>query len=104
MSWHAIGLDIAVSPTSAMTVPLVLGDTAIILVAWEGRWYAIEDRCSHAGCAFSTDGEIDGSRVICDCHGSEFDVLTGRVLRSPALAPIATYPVRIAEGSLEVEL
>lgn len=75
---------------------MVIEGTAMLLVAWSGQWYAIEDRCSHAGCRFSEDGEIDEFRVICDCHGSEFDVRTGDRLAPPAVDPIATFGVRIS--------
>jgi 3-phenylpropionate/trans-cinnamate dioxygenase ferredoxin subunit/naphthalene 1,2-dioxygenase system ferredoxin subunit len=75
----------------------------IVIVAAVGGVFAIEDRCSHAGCAFSEDGEFDGTRVICDCHGSEFDIRTGAVVRPPAERPIATFPTRVTGGIVEVE-
>jgi nitrite reductase/ring-hydroxylating ferredoxin subunit len=103
MPWHPT--TIAAEPTAASGLqPVRVAGQAIVLAAYDGRWYAIEDRCSHAGCAFSEDAEIDGERVICDCHGSEFDVRTGQVLRGPAEAPIATFPARTGSGVVEVEL
>lgn len=103
MPWHDTALPVDPSPGSAAVVPVTVGETAIVLVAWEGRWYAIEDRCSHAGCSFMDDGEIDGFLAICNCHGSEFDVRTGRVARPPAREPILTYPVRVDGGRIQVE-
>jgi nitrite reductase/ring-hydroxylating ferredoxin subunit len=76
----------------------------ILLASADERWYAIEDRCSHAGCAFSADGELDGTTLICDCHGSEFDIRTGEPLVMPANQPIRSYAVRETDGRLEVEL
>ena len=81
-----------------------VGDISLLLVHAGGRWWAIEDLCSHARCAFSDDGEIDDLIAICNCHGSEFDVRTGAVLRSPANRPIRTIPVRELDGSIEVDL
>lgn len=92
------------SATGPASVPVEVAGVAVLLVRAGAAWYAIEDRCSHAGCAFSTDGELDGVVMICDCHGSEFDVRTGAVVRPPAERPIATYPVRSIDGALEVEL
>lgn len=77
---------------------------AIVLVRSGARWFAIEDRCSHADCAFSEDGEIDGLIVVCDCHGSEFDVRTGAPLVTPATEPIRTFPVRVVADRLEVQM
>ncbi len=70
----------------------------------DGTWFAVEDRCSHADCSFVADGELDGATLICNCHGSEFDVRSGEVLAAPATAPIRTFPVREIQGRLEVEL
>jgi nitrite reductase/ring-hydroxylating ferredoxin subunit len=36
------------------------------------------------------------------CDGSRFDVTSGAVLRGPAIARLATYAVREANGQIEV--
>jgi nitrite reductase/ring-hydroxylating ferredoxin subunit len=41
--------------------------------------------------------------VICPCHGSEFDVESGEVLRGPASEPVETFEVRLEDGNLEVK-
>jgi nitrite reductase/ring-hydroxylating ferredoxin subunit len=83
---------------------VVVDETPIVLAAVDGSWHAAEDRCSHAGCAFSADGELDGHVLICDCHGAEFDVRTGEVLAMPARTAIRTFPTRVVDGVVEVEL
>lgn len=103
MPWHDTAHPADTSTGSAAVIPLTIEATAIVLVAWDGHWYAIEDRCSHAGCSFIDDGQIDGFHAICDCHGSEFDVRTGQVVRPPAREPIRTFPVRTNDGRIEVE-
>jgi nitrite reductase/ring-hydroxylating ferredoxin subunit len=80
------------------------GGIDLVLVAMDGDWLAVEDRCSHAGCAFSEDGELHGAEVICNCHGSEFDVRTGEVRRGPAERSIRTFAVRVAGDRLEVDV
>jgi len=103
MTWHRTDLAADAMHERAWNTAVVDGQP-IAFIAWDGRWYALEDRCSHAGCAFSEDGEIDGFRVICDCHGSEFDIRTGEVLQGPAQDPVTTFPVRIEAGTIEVAL
>jgi nitrite reductase/ring-hydroxylating ferredoxin subunit len=49
-------------------------------------------------------GEIDGTSITCECHGSMFDMVTGEVLEGPATEPIATYPVRDEGGDIQVEV
>lgn len=68
----------------------------------DGRAWAIEDRCSHAACSFSADGEVVDGVAICNCHGSEFDVFTGEVLRPPARRPVRTFAVSFVDGGFEV--
>ena len=45
-----------------------------------------------------------GTIVTCPCHGSQFDVTTGKVLRGPAREPVRSYPVRLETGALRVEV
>ena len=100
MAWH--GVD--ETPDTELTALSVDG-VDVLLIRLGDEWHAVEDRCSHAGCAFSTDGELDGSTLICDCHGSEFDVRSGEPLVMPAREAIRTFAVRRAgDGTLEFEL
>ncbi len=63
----------------------------ILVVHWtDGRWAAMSDTCTHAGCPV----EFDGSVVGCPCHGSEFNI-DGSVLRGPARTPLRSYPVTV---------
>jgi nitrite reductase/ring-hydroxylating ferredoxin subunit len=100
-TWHPCDLT-AEQVHAAEWCPLTVAGRAIVVVALEDGLAAIEDRCSHAGCAFSSDGWRDGGRVICDCHGSEFDIRTGAVVRPPASRPIGTFATRVVDGRVEV--
>ena len=66
-------------------------------------FYAFGDTCTHAGCSLA-EGQLDGATVTCPCHGSEFDVTTGEVVRGPAREPVRSYPVRIEDGLVRVEV
>ena len=71
----------------------------------DGELYAIEDRCSHDdGPLVEGDWEPDEAVVICPRHGSRFDIRTGRPLTLPAYEPVATFPVRIEDGTVVVEV
>jgi nitrite reductase/ring-hydroxylating ferredoxin subunit len=75
----------------------------IAIAKVDDAFYAFGDICTHQGCSLA-DGQLDGTTVTCPCHGSEFDVTTGEVLRGPALEPVRSYPVRIEDGLLRVEV
>ncbi|MBD0349451.1 MAG: non-heme iron oxygenase ferredoxin subunit [Thermoleophilia bacterium] len=70
-----------------------------------GELYAIEDRCSHDDGPLC-EGEVDheAGTVECPRHGSNFDLRTGRALTPPAYAPVETFPVRVADGLVKVDL
>ncbi len=53
---------------------------------------AFSDHCSHKGGPLS-DGALIGCTVQCPWHGSQFDILTGRVVAGPAEERILTYDV-----------
>lgn len=101
MPWYQTALD----PAGLIAaVSIEVSDVALLVGRVDGELWATEDRCSHAGCAFSTDGEFDGRALVCDCHGSEFDVFTGKALVPPAHEPIQTFPTRVVDGVVEVSL
>jgi nitrite reductase/ring-hydroxylating ferredoxin subunit len=67
-----------------------------------GAIYALDDTCVHAGCSLS-GGKLDGSSVICPCHGSQYDLQTGSVINGPATMPEPYYDVRVQNGTIEVK-
>ncbi len=67
-----------------------------------GRLYAFDDTCTHAGCSLS-EGELDGTTVTCACHGSQFDVGSGTVLRGPARLPVRSRAVQVEGPDLLAE-
>ena len=70
-----------------------------------GELYAIEDRCSHDdGPLCEGDWDEDVCRVICPRHGSAFDLATGTPRSLSATEPVETYPVRVADGTILLEL
>lgn len=67
-----------------------------------GQLYAFDDTCPHRGCSLAK-GKLEGTTVTCPCHGSQFDVTSGAVLRGPAARPVRSRPVQIKDGDLLVE-
>jgi 3-phenylpropionate/trans-cinnamate dioxygenase ferredoxin subunit len=79
------------------------GDARIAICRTEDGYYAIDDVCSHDGGALD-QGELFGDRIECPRHGAQFDVKTGRALTLPAVRPIASYPVRVVDGAVEIDI
>ncbi len=62
---------------------------------------AFSDHCTHKGGPLS-DGALVGCTVQCPWHGSQFDVLTGRVVAGPAGSQIDVYRTEIRAGEVYV--
>ncbi len=78
-------------------------DGQLIAVARSGgELFAFSDICTHRQCNLSSGGDIDGTAIECECHGSRFDMKTGEVLDGPAVDPIEVFEVREDGEDLQV--
>ena len=77
--------------------------TRIALCNVNGRFYAIDDLCTHDGGPLD-QGELQGELVECPRHGAKFDVTTGRAVVLPAVRPVKTYPVRVDGDDVKVDV
>ncbi len=78
-----------------------VGGTKIAVANVAGTFHAFGDTCTHLGCSLA-EGDLQETTVTCPCHGSEFDVVSGEVLRGPARVPVGSFEVRAEGGNLEV--
>lgn len=80
-----------------------VGGKGVFIANVEGRYYAIGNRCTHAGCMLS-DGKLGGENVTCSCHGSVFDVKTGNVVKGPAKKPEPAFQVKVEGDQILVNV
>ena len=66
-----------------------------------GKLYAFDDLCKHEGCPLSA-GRLTGTTLMCPCHGSQYDVTSGAVLRGPATEALETYEVCEQDGTIQI--
>jgi cytochrome b6-f complex iron-sulfur subunit len=66
------------------------------LVAFYGEFIVINKKkqvtvfsahCTHLGCLIN---QMENDRLVCPCHGSEFD-LEGNAVKGPAYKPLKSY-------------
>jgi len=88
-----------------LAVPYYLNDVKrrIAIARVDGSLYAFDDLCTCADqpCPLS-GGLLTGTSILCQCHGSRFDITTGAVINGPATDPLNVYEVQEAEGSIRV--
>lgn len=75
----------------------------IALFNFNGKYYAMENLCSHAGGPLC-NGPLNDKVVECPWHGSQFDITTGAVITGPARRAQRTFPVKLEGEQLLVQL
>jgi len=68
-------------------------DTAILIRAADGQYYAYEQKCTHLTCPVYF--AIERDRLECPCHEGGFDVHTGNVLYGPPPRPLDRIDIEI---------
>jgi len=76
--------------------------TKIAVANVAGAFHAFGDTCTHLQCSLA-EGDLEETIVTCPCHGSQFDVVSGEVLRGPARVPVGSFEVRVEGGNLEIK-
>ena len=69
----------------------------------EGALYAFDDLCTcdDQPCQLS-GGLLTGTTIMCQCHGSQFDITTGAVISGPATDSLKVYEVQEVEHEIQV--
>jgi 3-phenylpropionate/trans-cinnamate dioxygenase ferredoxin component len=47
-------------------------------------------------------GLLTGTTIMCQCHGSRFDVSSGAVVNGPATKALNVHEAREVEGSIQI--
>jgi nitrite reductase/ring-hydroxylating ferredoxin subunit/uncharacterized membrane protein len=63
---------------------------------------AISATCTHWGGPLAEGKLLDGDRVECPWHASQFDMHDGTVQQGPATAPVHVFEARLRDGRVEV--
>jgi 3-phenylpropionate/trans-cinnamate dioxygenase ferredoxin subunit len=86
-------------------VPYYLDDRKlrISIARVDDRLYAFDDICTCAdqGCPLS-GGLLAGTTIMCQCHGSRFDIATGAVIAGPATDALKVYEVQEVDDGIQV--
>ena len=75
----------------------------IALYEVEGEIFATDNLCTH-GAARMSDGFLEGREIECPLHQGRFDVCSGKALCAPLTENIRTYPVRIENLRVMLQL
>jgi nitrite reductase [NAD(P)H] small subunit len=69
----------------------------------QDRFVTIENQCPHKGGPLC-DGIVSGTTVVCPLHGWRFDLDSGMATRASSPACINTFPTRVENGVVLVDV
>lgn len=101
MTWYTLAAATDIPPGRVGVFDV--GGARVALCNVDGQFFAIDDVCTHDGGALD-QGQLEGCEIECPRHGARFDVRTGRVTQLPAFSPVGTYPVRLENGTVQVDV
>ena len=82
-------------------------DAPVVLIHAAGRFYALDDVCTHDGGPLS-DGPLHEDEnppsIACPRHGAKFALATGAALTMPATQPTRVHEVKVEDGQVFVRL
>ena len=75
----------------------------ILIVNQGGKFYAIDDTCTHAGASLS-EGQLQDCTITCGWHGAQFDCNSGKLSKFPAkINDLKSYNVVLESNEVFVE-
>lgn len=99
IEWTDVAAESEFEPGSCRR--LVAEGVTMAVFNIDGRYYAIEDICSHEAETLS-NGKLCGLEITCPRHEARFSLVTGEALSPPAYEPVAVFPVRVENGRVQV--
>jgi 3-phenylpropionate/trans-cinnamate dioxygenase ferredoxin subunit len=79
------------------------GRTFAVYRAPDGTPFATDGLCTHEKVHLA-DGLVMGDQIECPKHNGRFNIRTGAALRAPVCINLATWPARVRDGHIEIEV
>jgi nitrite reductase/ring-hydroxylating ferredoxin subunit len=81
------------------------GEHEVLVLMLNDCIYAVGNICTHDE-VWLDDGILhpDSCEIECPMHEGRFDLRTGDATHEPAERPVPTYPVRVVDGEVFVEI
>ena len=68
-----------------------------------GKYYALDERCTHRGSPLS-EGSLEDGVITCPWHYGQFDLATREVRCPPPAAPLKTQELRVEEADILISI
>lgn len=80
---------------------VMLGDVHVLVVNYEGNYYALRNNCTHKDYPL-LGGEVADGRITCEKHGGKFELATGKAKVLPAVKPVKIFKTEVEDGIVYV--
>ncbi|MDN5872773.1 MAG: non-heme iron oxygenase ferredoxin subunit [Sinobacteraceae bacterium] len=80
------------------------GGHEVAIYQIDGEYFVTDDTCTHEDASLSEDGDLDGYEVECSWHFGRFDVRTGAACAMPCEHALRTWPVKVEDGKVLIEV
>jgi len=74
---------------------------AMLIHHEDDSWVALDAVCSHMGCTVKY--EPSQGKIMCACHGGQYDPKTGDNIAGPPPRPLNKYVVTVNKGSVVIK-
>jgi len=91
---------VALGPTADVPVgggKIYADQVVVVTQPSAGQFKCFSASCTHAGCLLH---DVSGGTINCACHGSQFAIADGSVVRPPAERPLPTESITIMNGEI----
>lgn len=78
-------------------------ETFVIIRSPDDEFFCMDGICSHEH-VHLCDGLVMGGIVECPKHNAQFDYTTGEATRAPACINLRTFPVKVENGEVHIEI
>lgn len=73
--------------------------SVVITQPTAGDYKAFSMICPHQGCPVTS---VEDGNIVCPCHGSKFDIATGKVTAGPAKSGLEAKSIAVTADGLKV--
>src|SRR6478672_2711583 len=94
LDFYVVAKAASIEPGALKYVEVGPDYEPLVLINFEGDFYALGDLCTHEEASLS-DGELVGDELECPLHGGAFEIKTGLPANFPVVVPVETYDVKV---------
>ncbi|MDR3710131.1 MAG: Rieske (2Fe-2S) protein [Capsulimonadaceae bacterium] len=97
----AVDLKDADKLPAGSTLMFMFGSKPAMLIHFAtGEWVSLSAVCQHLGCILHY--QPPAPRIVCACHGGQYDPHTGENVAGPPPRPLRKYIVKVLPGHVTV--